>query len=478
MQTTDNLHLLLIEDNRADARYFEELLREAISPESRPVGRRMIDGTSVRVNQPPEFTHTMTLREGLDNIDQEIDAILLDLNLPDSRGLETLSRVTDVTDRPVVVLTGLQERELGIEAIRKGAEDYLVKDEVNSDLLLRSVFHAIERREHERQLRQYESLIERSTDVNLIVDRDGYIRYITPSVERVLGYSQTELVGDQVFDYVHEADRAQAKQSLETIIEDDSVPPIEYRVEHADGGNVILEARGRNLLDDPLVAGIVIYTRDITNRVARERKLEEFAQVVSHDLRNPLGIAQTYLQEAIRSGNLADLDEANAALERMDTLIDSLLALAREGETIDETEVTDLESVIEAAWFQVESREATLVVDEDIGSVEADPERLQTLFENLFRNAVEHVGSDVSVHIARYTDRLIIEDDGEGIDPELAEDIFEFGYSTGGGTGTGLAIVRAIARAHEWDITLQGDSKEETRFEIRGFGPFQPTKAT
>lgn len=469
MPPTSALQLLLIEDNRSDARYLEELLREATTfVNNVPENRALLDTSRKRIDRQPDLHHEVTLSAGLDRLDDDIDVILLDLILPDSRGIDTVSTVTEHTDKPVVVLTGLQEREIGLEAIREGAEDYLVKDEINSDLLVRAVYHALERRAHERELRQYETLIERSTDVNAIVDADRTIRYVTPSVERVLGYGADRAIGSDVMQFVHEEDREDVNAALAAVIGGEVQAPLEFRVQHADGSWVILEARAQNLIDDPLVEGIVVYTRDVTERVARERKLEQFARVVSHDLRNPLGIAQTYLQEIRRSRDLGDIDRVEKALDRIDSLIDSLLTLAREGQTINEVERVKLGGVISAAWTQVDTKGASLSVGPSLGTVTADPERLQTMFENLFRNAVEHGGADVELSVHRSGRTLIVEDSGPGIPPTDRDEVFEFGYSTGGGTGTGLAIVRAIARAHEWDIEVGESDRGGARFEFHG----------
>ena len=469
MSQTSSLQILLIEDNRGDARLFEELLREATTFVSGiPQNRTVFDSPSLQFDQPPELHHELTLSEGIERLGDDIDVVLLDLNLPDSRGIETLSKIADYTEKPVVVLTGLQEREIGLQAIRGGAEDYLVKDEINSDLLIRSVYHAIERRAHERELRQYETLIERSTDVNAIIDGDGTLRYVTPSIERVLGYSPEDVTDQNVLEFIHPDDQPEVSQALSGVIGEEEFPPIEFRVRDASGSWVILEARAQNLLEDPLVEGLVIYTRDVTERVAREEKLEQFARVVSHDLRNPLGIAQTYVQEIRRTGDLSELDPLERALDRIDSLTDSLLTLAREGQTIDDVERIDLAPIVRAAWSHVDSAHAELTMAPALGSIEADPERLQTLFENLFRNAIDHGGSTVEIRVDRTDGTFFVEDTGPGIEPDAREDVFEIGYSTGGGTGTGLAIVRAIARAHGWEVGIADRDGVGTRFEFHG----------
>ncbi|WP_436923213.1 bacterio-opsin activator domain-containing protein [Halosimplex amylolyticum] len=153
----DELDLLLIEDNPGDARLIEEMLREVGDLRQRVEGDAAgADGSRIH--------HETTLSDGLDRLAESgTDVLLLDLGLPESTGLETLERVLDATEFvPIVVLTGLRDEGVGVEAVQRGAQDYLVKDEVTSDLLVRSIHHAIERnrqeRERARRLEQLEAL--------------------------------------------------------------------------------------------------------------------------------------------------------------------------------------------------------------------------------------------------------------------------------------------------------------------------------
>jgi len=134
-----------------------------------------------------------------------------------------------------------------------------------------------ERVEREQDLKRYEVLMEESTDVNVVLDEDGTFRYLTPSVERVLGYEPAELVGESVFDYIHPDDRDDIKTVFFDSHETADRPTREFRFARADGSWAVIEASGRNLLDDPDINGIVVYTRDITERVEREHELETTA---------------------------------------------------------------------------------------------------------------------------------------------------------------------------------------------------------
>jgi len=127
-------------------------------------------------------------------------------------------------------------------------------------------------------------------------------------------------------------------------------------------------------------------------------RLAEFASVVSHDLRNPLNVAQGRVQLARDECDSENLDAAARAHERMDTLIADLLTLAREGERVSETESVRLSVVVESCWETVETANATLAVEEDLW-LRADESRFRQLVENLVRNAVEHGGDDVLITV-------------------------------------------------------------------------------
>ncbi|ELY88873.1 bacterio-opsin activator domain-containing protein [Natrialba taiwanensis] len=162
-EQSETLRALLIEDNPGDARLIEEMLRD-----TEELAQRVSPTESA--GQTPEITRENQLADGLETFEHSaVDVVLLDLNLPDSQGLETLETVSEASDTtPIVVLTGLRDQQVGIQAIQQGAQDFLVKDEVTSELLVRTIHHAIERarQEHERR-RQREQLeaINRLNDI-------------------------------------------------------------------------------------------------------------------------------------------------------------------------------------------------------------------------------------------------------------------------------------------------------------------------
>ncbi|NEU56972.1 HAMP domain-containing sensor histidine kinase [Halorussus sp. MSC15.2] len=202
------------------------------------------------------------------------------------------------------------------------------------------------------------------------------------------------------------------------------------------------------------------YTRlqQRTDELAEQRnRLDEFASIVSHDLRNPMNVAQGHLELARETGEDRHFEAVEDAHGRMERLVDEVLALSRRGEMVDDVTPVNLRVVAEEAWDTVETPGMDLRVETD-RRVVSDDRRLRALFENLFRNAVDHGGETVTVGAT--DEGFYVADDGPGIPPEDRELVFEGGYSTHpDGTGFGLAIVRRIAEAHDWQIRVtEGDS--------------------
>ena len=223
------------------------------------------------------------------------------------------------------------------------------------------------------------------------------------------------------------------------------------------------------------ISNWVGFQEDITEYKRRERALERqnerldaFASIVSHDLRNPLNVARGRVELARQRGGDEQLDPAVDALDRMETIIDHTLTLAREGESVGDPEPVDLRTVAENSWKTVHTESASLVVDTDRG-VLGDPDRLRNLFENLMRNATDHGGPAVTVRVDELKNGFYVEDDGPGIPGEKREEVFEPGYSdVEGNTGFGLAIVREIADAHDWRVDVTDSPDGGARFEFRG----------
>jgi PAS domain S-box-containing protein len=240
-------------------------------------------------------------------------------------------------------------------------------------------------------------------------------------------------------------------------------------------------------------AGYEIERKQRELRLRRQNeRLEEFTSTVSHDLRNPLTVASGNLELLAEDLDDERIDTALEALERQERLIDNMLETARQGELVTDAERVDLESVVDDAWRSVRTDGAVLSID-SLPTLQADETRLQTLLENLFRNAVEHgptchdshtrqdsvehgstdsrIGSDdaeLTIEVGPLEKGFYVEDDGVGIPAETREAVFQEGYTTSeSGTGLGLAIVERIVRAHGWEIEVMESADGGARFEIR-----------
>ncbi|QCC46423.1 receiver/sensor box histidine kinase [Halobellus limi] len=236
--------------------------------------------------------------------------------------------------------------------------------------------------------------------------------------------------------------------------------------------------------DEAVLSVFTAALAEVIDRIDYERELQErndrlenFASVVSHDLRNPLSVADGYLELARETGSQAHLDEVERAHDRMARIVDDLLWLAREGRTIGELRPTSLPEVVERAWEHTNAPNATLRVD-CTADIAADPDRLQQLFENLFRNAREHAGEDVSVRVGHLGDGpdFYVEDDGPGIPAAERDRVFETSYTTAeDGTGYGLSIVETVVEAHGWELRLTESDAGGARFEIRNVARAETT---
>ena len=236
---------------------------------------------------------------------------------------------------------------------------------------------------------------------------------------------------------------------------------------------------------------LVSHAESALDRLADERtleghneRLEEFARIVSHDLRNPLTVARSQTELLQAEYDLDGLDTVSRAHERMDTLIEDLLALALEGDGQIDTEAVDLATLAEQCWETVETTGATLRVETE-RTIRADRGQLSRVLENLIGNAIEHGskgspsqspgealehgGGDVTVTVGDIEGGFFVADDGVGIPDAERSSVFEVGYSTSDeGTGFGLAIVRRIVDVHGWDIAVTAAPDGGTRFEITG----------
>ena len=366
-------------------------------------------------------------------------------------------------------------------------------------------------------LSELERLVDRMPVWLLSLDRAETITWANEAAADALGGADGELVGRTLAELVAdgaltERFRDEYESTAERLLDADdgaSQRAVIDRVSLSlpDGRDGIYNVHVRLL---PTAAGrdrgTVVAFHDVTIQVEQERalerqyeRLERLVQTVTHDLRNPLTVAVGQVQFAQDEFDDETLAKALESLERIDTLIDELLSMVEVGRTVEDHQAVSLREITRDGWQPFESMPATLTVVDD-ETILADRGRLLRLFENLFRNAVEHGstspdsktrqdtderssssshsappresadehGDDIHVTVGWLQDGgFYVADDGPGIPPEEREQVFEHGYTTDQcGTGFGLMIVDEIVSAHGWSITVTESADGGARFEV------------
>jgi len=380
---------------------------------------------------------------------------------------------------------------------RRGVEGYVVNS--------RDVTHHREREETLAELKtQYQTLVENFPDgAAFLFDTD--LQYVQAGGDGLtaLGLSPDEIEGATPDDVWPEAIAEETVQYYREALAGRS-----HTFEHEFGGERYRFRTAPVRAGEGAVSHGLAVAQNVTEQAEHRRKLErqrerleEFAGIVSHDLRSPLTVAEGSLELAQEDCESDHLSRAADAIEWSQALIDDLLTLAREGETVDELEPVALAEIARSSWQTVETEPATLEVDATL-VVEADSGRLRQLLENLYRNAVEHGstsphsqaredsvehgstssrseaddsvehgGDEVTVHVGESDGGFYVADDGPGIPEAERERIFEAGYSTADeGTGFGLRIVEQVVDAHGWEVTVTESEQGGARFDVTGVG--------
>ena len=377
---------------------------------------------------------------------------------------ELVCTVRDVSDRKQRerALAALHDAATDLEAANSEAAVYEVLLEAAEDILEFDLVAV--------DVAEDDVLVQKAWTLDL--DTEGYWEE-TPLDEETFAtraYNRQETI---VADDLREADITPADPEYRSAL---TVPIGDHGTFQA----VSRETRAFDDADRELTELLVGHARESLEGLARERelrartnalerqndRLEEFAAIVSHDLRAPLNVADGRLElvaEDCDSEHIADVREA---LDRMDSLITDTLALARQGQLVTETEPVSVASAARECWGRLTTRDADLDVTADV-TVAADENRLQQVLENLLRNAMDHGGEDVTVRVGESAAGFYVADDGPGIpEPDRAA-VFERGFTTSEeGTGYGLAIVDEIADAHGWSVTVAESDLGGARLDV------------
>jgi PAS domain S-box-containing protein len=313
-------------------------------------------------------------------------------------------------------------------------------------------------------------------------DDDGLVPLAASSEARdVIGVPPTFREGESIAWQVFESGEPQIHDDVQkapTVYNPETPIRSELHLPLGDHGILLIGSTTVDDFDETDISLAKLLASNVAialDRVERKRelqcqndRLDEFASVVSHDLRNPLNVAIGHLELAKETGDAEHFEVVAHAQNRMEDIIQDVLTLARQGDTVGETQSIALDTVARRAWANVETGPATLQFDID-RTIDADASRVSQLLENLFRNAIEHGGEGVTVRAGWLEERdgFYIEDTGTGISPKERARVFESGYTTApDGTGFGLAIVKEIAEAHGWDIDVIEGEDGGARFEF------------
>jgi PAS domain S-box-containing protein len=325
-----------------------------------------------------------------------------------------------------------------------------------------------DRKERERELERYERMLDTVGDAVYALDENRRFIAVNETLTELTGYDRAELLGASADLVIPERDAKRALELRRELRETDTdVVTMDLTLQRKDGGTVPCEVRFRQLLgSDGEYRGTAGVARDVTDRRERQsqlerqnERLEQFAHLVSHDLRNPLNVAETRLELFERTGDAEHYEKVGEAHDRLDAIVEDVLELARRGRTVDDTEPVPIDRPATAAWDLAACADASLSLA-STGTVSADQGRLQALFENLFANACTYGGETPTVTVGTFTagdlagsGGFFVADDGPGIPVDEREAVFEAGHSTAeSGTGFGLNIVETIAEAHGWAV--------------------------
>ncbi len=493
------MNVLLIEDDPDDQRTVRDYLAEL---HSRSLSLEIRDSLSA----------------GLERLSAGgIGAVLLDLFLSDSDGLETFRRTQAHCPKvPIVVLTGLDDEDLATLAVRGGAQDYLRKENLSADLLTRALLNAAERKQTEERLRQNEERLQRmlgfTAEGVCEVDREGNCVYCNPACVRLLGRAAPEeLLGKNIhllMHYKRPDGRPYPREecpSHRALLTGESAHLLDETLWRSDGSCFPAEYWAYPLQTDGTITGAVIAFLDLTERRHLEAQLRQAQRMeaigclaggIAHDFNNLLGVILGFseiLQDCGLPGGAASraLEHIKKAAESASALTRQLLAFSRH--QILEPVVLSLGEVVakEEPWLRRlirENIELVIQTEKELGCVRADPGQVEQVIMNLAVNArdamprggrltIETRNQDVDradsggspspgPEPGRYV-TLVVRDTGIGMDAKTLERIFEPFFTTKtGGTGMGLASVGEIVKQSGGRILVDSEPGRGTTFSV------------
>jgi two-component system, cell cycle sensor histidine kinase and response regulator CckA len=487
--------ILLVEDNPGDVLLLQETLAEITHFEL-------------------ELAHVERLTEALHRLQTEtFDVVLLDLLLPDSEGLETFIKVyKQIPLTPIVVMTGMADETLALCAMQAGAQDYLVKGKTSgSELLMRSIRYAIERKRNESALHQREqefrTLTENAPDVIARFDQNLRHLYVNPAVEQVTGLSAQEFLGKTNRDLqMPNPLVGQWEKILQRVFKTGEQTTFPFEFLTPSGIKYFQTRCVPEFALDGSVASVLTMTRDVTEqkqleaqllRTQRLESLGTLASGIAHDLNNiltPIMAAAQLLPLTLppldeQSQNLVNL--LNDSASRGASLVQQILFFAKgtDGNRIT-LQVKHLLREIRQLVNQTfpKSIDIQIYIPEGLWMITGDATQLHQILMNLCinaRDAMPH-GGILSLFVEnlwideQYTQMeleakvgpylvITISDTGTGIAPEILDRIFDPFFTTkepGKGTGLGLSTVIGIVKSYGGFIKVSSGLGKGTQFKV------------
>ncbi|KPN29011.1 bacterioopsin transcriptional activator [Halolamina pelagica] len=306
---------------------------------------------------------------------------------------------------------------------------------------------------------------------------DNPIIYANDGFVDLTGYTREEATGQNCRFLQGEETREEPVAAIRDAVDNAEPVTAELRNYRADGDLFWNRVSIAPIGDaDGSPEHFVGFQQDVTERHAVEERheqwiqlVQEFADVLSHDLKTPLSVIQGRVELAQETGDTAHLACLDEPIDRMTELIDDAAAVMETGELVSEEAPVDVAAVAEDAWLTLAAEGASLTIADGPPTVPADETALQRLFENLLGNSVEHGGDAVSIRVGGLEGEVgfYVADDGPGIPEEHADDVLDPGFTTkADGTGFGMASVAQIVAAHDWQIRVGEAIDGGARFEV------------
>lgn len=418
---------------------------------------------------------------------QSFDAVILDLSLPDSNGIETLRRLRMINPLVTcIILSGTYSESLHQVALQEGAQDYISKNDSAARLLVRSILYALARTQAQREQQQMQKLVSVTPDAVLVVDIEGVVQFVNEAALKLFNRTREDFIGELIGFSVYEGDITEI-----TVLRGKERRIAEMHVVHMEwSGRPAVLASIRDITEK----------RKLAEQLQQAQKMEAIGRLaggIAHDFNNllmaisgnvELARADLPINHPVQENMLAIQQVSGRAA----SIVRQILTFSRQREP--ERQLISLGAVIEDA---ISFLRATLPAhieimfrdEPDLPMIMADATQVYQIMMNLGANAAhamrDHGGQiDVDVNLVQVTPEaaaltpdlvagryvlVSIRDTGHGMSPEIVNHIFDPFFTTkafGEGTGLGLSVVHGIVKTHDGAVTVYSEPNKGTVFHL------------